>query len=434
MKLLNITNRYYIIIALALLVISSTFLAYRVLYLVDMQVSEHMLFEKQEIEKQLATQPDIQNLKFIIGDRIEVEPLEKFTTFQVQLTDTTAFDSYENIEVPFRVLRWQQLIGGDAYRITLSKRLTATIDYLDGVLLTLLLVAIDIIACFYFLNRYISRRVWRPFYRALRGLKNFDIHHGEKLTFQRSRVEEFDALNSELSKLTDKVARDYKNLREFTENMSHETQTPLAIIRSKLELLLQSENLRDEQVAYIQSSLDSVNRLSKMNKSLILLTRIENEQYSEEQVLPLAKTLSRMMEDLEPFVDKKEMRVEMNLDNNVRLKINKHLSEIMLSNLISNAIRHGERGGLLKIDLDKDHLLIANSGGALPISDDQIFERFKKGNQPDSVGLGLAIVKKICDHCKCDIHYSYEEGLHRFLIVFDSKKVNQFPESAISPV
>lgn len=423
MKLLNVTNRYYIAIALALLLISSAFLAYRVFYLLDNEISEHMLFEKMEIEKQLSTQHDIQGIDFVIGDKIEIEPLEKFTTFRVSLVDTSRFDSYEEDIVPYRRLSYEQLIGEDAYRITLWKRLSETDGLFSGIAFTLLLVAIDIIACFYFLNRWFSKRVWRPFYRALSGLKHFDLHKGERISFQRSEIEEFNTLNVELSKLTDKVARDYQNLREFTENMSHETQTPLAIIRSKLELLVQSEKLDSEQLGHIKSALDSVNRLSKMNKSLILLTRIENDQYNVAEVLNFSQLIRRQLDKFDLFISARELKLKMNLQEDVMLQINPNLAEILLTNLISNAIKYNRIQGELNIELSPGHLVISNSGAPLTIQGDQIFERFKKGDQPDSVGLGLAIVKKVCDHCSCNVHYTYEDEKHVFTIGFPEDKM-----------
>ncbi|MBP6335715.1 MAG: HAMP domain-containing histidine kinase, partial [Bacteroidia bacterium] len=420
---------YYIIIALVLLIVSSAFLTYRVLYLADNEISEHMLFEKMEIEKQLSSQRDIQGIQFVIGDRIEIEPLEKFTTFRVSLKDTNVYDAYEDEVVPFRRLSYEQLIGEDSYRITLWRRLTETEDLFGGVALTLLLVAIDIIACFYFLNRWFSKRIWRPFYRALSGLKHFDLHKGERISFQRSEIEEFNTLNVELSKLTDKVARDYQNLREFTENMSHETQTPLAIIRSKLELLVQSDNLSSEQLAHIRSSLDSVNRLSKMNKSLILLTRIENEQYNTAQNLNLTQLIRSQLDKFDLFISSRDLVVKTEMEDEVIKEMNPNLADILLSNLLSNAIKYNVPGGELIIQLNPKKLVISNSGGPLTIADDQIFERFKKGDQPDSIGLGLAIVKKVCDHCDCGIHYTYADHRHVITIEFPEDKIDDSEEA-----
>jgi signal transduction histidine kinase len=423
MKLLNITNRYYIIIALVLLLVSSAFLAYRVVYIVDNEISEHMLYEKLEIEKQLALQKDLQSIHFIIGDRLEIEPIDKFGSFRVNIKDTTIYDLYEKKRVPFRVLSYQQLVRGKAYNVKISRRLTENEQLVNGIFITLILVSLDIIICFYFLNRWFSSRVWNPFYRALNILKNFDLQKGGHVKFQKSKVDEFNTLNSELVRLTDKVSRDYKNLREFTENMSHETQTPLAIIRSKLELLLQ--NARDEeQVQQILGTLDSVNRLSKMNKGLILLTRIENDQYAGGQLLPFGELLRKQLEDLELFISSREIKVHTDIDDSVLIKMNPNLAGILFTNLLSNAIKYNINGGDLFVTLTKDKIVIANSGEPLTISGKEVFDRFKKGDSPDSVGLGLAIVKKIIDHDNFDIQYDYIGHLHTFTIHFQKVKID----------
>lgn len=427
MKLLNITNRYYIIIALVLLLVSSAFLAYRVVYIVDNETSEHMLFEKMEIEKQIALQKDLQDIHFIIGDRLEIEPIPKFSTFRVTIKDTSTYDLYEKKIVPFRVLAYQQLVKGKSYRVKISRRLTENEQLVNGIFVTLLLVSVDIIICFYFLNRWFSSRVWNPFYRALNILKNFDIQKGGVVYFQKSKVDEFNTLNSELSRLTDKVSRDFKNLREFTENMSHETQTPLAIIRSKLELLLQKAN-DEEQVKQVLSTLDSVNRLSKMNKGLILLTRIENDQYAGRQMLPLGKMLREQLDDLELFISSRSIKVHTQIDDSVNIKINPHLAGILFTNLLSNAIKYNINGGDLYVTLSKEGVIIANSGDPLTIPGKEVFERFRKGDSPDSIGLGLAIVKKIIDHVEFTINYDYTDNHHTFTIHF--QKVN-IPEKEI---
>ncbi|HQV99341.1 MAG TPA: HAMP domain-containing sensor histidine kinase [Bacteroidia bacterium] len=415
MKLLNLTNRYYIAIALVLLLVSSAFLAYRVLYLVDNEISEHMLFEKSEIAKQLEHQKGLQNLHLIFGDRIEIEPIPKFTSFRVNMTDTTFYDLYEKGKVPYRMMSYEQLVDGKSYRIKLARRLTETEQLAEGILATLLLVALDIIACFYFLNRWFSSKIWNPFYRALNVLKTFDLQKGGNTMFQRSQVDEFNALNAELSKLTDKVTRDYKNLREFTENMSHETQTPLAIIRSKLELLLQSE-LNETQLNQILSTLDSVNRLSKMNKGLIMLTRIDNDQYAGLQLLQMGKLLRKQLEDLELFISSKNIQLHENIDDKLLVRMNPHLADILLTNLLSNAIKYNLENGDLFVTFTKEKFEIANSGHAPVLSPDEVFDRFKKGESPDSIGLGLAIVRKIIDHIGAKIKYEYKADHHVFSI------------------
>ncbi|MFM9027638.1 MAG: sensor histidine kinase, partial [Bacteroidota bacterium] len=258
--------------------------------------------------------------------------------------------------------------------------------------------------------------IWRPFYRALDTLKRFDIQRGGKVRFEKSRVDEFNVLNEELGKLTDKVMDDYRNLREFTENMSHETQTPLAVIRSKLELLLQSDNLKAEQMEQVSATLDAVNRLSKMNRGLILLTRIDNEQYSEEAEIDFSRAVRKQLDDLMIFAQSRHLEVKTDFDDTLTVILNPYLNDILISNLLSNAIKYCTEGGTISISTTDGVYRVANSGAPLKFPDNRIFERFKKGDAADSVGLGLAIVKRIGDHYDMAVSYQYMSGMHVFSV------------------
>lgn len=418
MKLLNKTNEYYIAVAIALLFIGSFVTANRVIYLVNKEINERLIIEKGEVENQVANQVLIADAGIIIGDRIEVTPIERLSNYSVILKDTSRYVPFEGHLVPYRLLQYEKIINNKYYRIKILKRLPEVRDMFSGLVITIVLIMIDVIFCFYFLNRWFSRRIWSPFYYALDVLKKFDLRKGGKVTFSKSPVEEFSAMNYELTKLTDKVSRDYQNLKEFTENMSHETQTPLAIIHSKLDLMLQSENLTEEQTELIRSSLDAVTRLSRMNKSLIMLARIDNEQYADTKLVNLGGLIKKQLRSMEVFISSKELIVNENVDEQRIFQINEQLAEIMISNLLSNAIKYNKKGGQLNVEMYENYFIVSNSGDPLNIQENQIFERFKRGTQKDSVGLGLAIVKKICDHFKMKINYSYENHLHTFIIEF----------------
>ena len=301
MKLLNKTNEYYIAVGIALLFVGSFVVAQRVLYLVNKEINERLIYEKNDIESQISNQPQIANAGIIFGDRVEVTPIERFHTTFVQLKDTVRYDPHQEHMVSYRQLLYEKEINKKFYKIKILKRLPEVKDMFRGLAITIGLITVDVIFCFYFLNRWFSRRVWSPFYNALDVLRNFDLRRGGNVTFKKSSIEEFDAMNHELSKLTDKVSRDYQNLKEFTENMSHESQTPLSIIHSKLDLMLQSENLTEQQTERIRSSLDAVNRLSRMNKSLIMLARIDNDQYADTKLLNLGALIKKQLRGMEIF-------------------------------------------------------------------------------------------------------------------------------------
>ncbi len=418
MKLLNKTNEYYIAVAIAILFIGSFVIANRILSLVNKELNERLGNEKSAVELQIANQPELARSGIVLGDRIEIYPVEKFTTTSVELKDTGRYDPYSEKMVPYRQLSYEKLINTKVYRIKILKRLPEMLDLFQGLAITIILTAIDVIFCFYFLNRWFSRKVWAPFYGAINKLKAFDLNNRTQLVFRKSNIDEFNDLNEELTKLTDRIVHDYHNLKEFTENASHEIQTPLAIIRSRLELMLQSDLLNGEHVQNIQIAMEAVHRLSKLNKELILLTRIENRQFAESETFVLNDLISTQIEHLEAFITPKNIRVDKRMFVSTNVTMNRNLADILISNLLTNAIKYNHDGGKIVVELNEHYLIISNSGEQLKIDSDKIFERFLKDKQSESLGLGLAIVKKICDFHGFSIEYSYltHDKMHSFIV------------------
>ncbi len=418
MKLLNKTNEYYIAVAIAILFIGSFVISNRILYLVNKELNDRLGNEKSALEAQIANQPGLATTGIVIGDRIEITPIDKFVTTAVQLKDTIRYDAYLEKTVPYRQLLYEKMINYKVYRIRILKRLPEMLDLFQGLAITIILTAIDVIFCFYFLNRWFSRKVWAPFYGAINKLKAFDLHSRTQLVFKKSDIDEFNDLNVELSKLTDRIVHDYHNLKEFTENASHEIQTPLAIIRSRLELMLQSEMINQDHVQNIQVAMEAVHRLSKLNKELILLTRIENHQFEANETFVLNDLISTQIEHLEAFITPKNITVEKRMFVSVNMTMNRNLADILVSNLLTNAIKYNFPGGKIVVELNQHYLIISNTGEQLKIDSEKIFERFRKDKQSESLGLGLAIVKKICDFYGFTIDYSYlsYDKMHSFTV------------------
>ena len=260
----------------------------------------------------------------------------------------------------------------------------------------------------------------RPFNLTLEQIQKFSLKDSDqKIVFPRSGVKEFKRLNQFLSEMTKKVQSDYRSLKEFSENASHEFQTPIAVIQSKLELLLGDESLTEQQIEQVSYIQNAIRRLSNLSNSLALLTKIDNNEFSNVSELDLSEILSGMLEEFRELMDLKQIETETDLSSGVKLEADKVLVEILLTNLINNAIRHNWEEGKIKLSLTNASLLISNSGPELSIKPDDLFRRFKKSNQSaQSLGLGLAIVKKICDFYGYEIKYELKEGFHTIQIDF----------------
>jgi signal transduction histidine kinase len=263
----------------------------------------------------------------------------------------------------------------------------------------------------------VSKYILSSFHSSLNAIKNFNLKQRENLVLPKTRTDEFKLLNSFLSKMTLKALDDYRTLKEFSENASHELQTPLAIIRGKLELLLQS-NISDDQAKLIASANEAVDKLARTNQSLILLTKLDNQEYPS-HAINFSEVTSNTIAMLQELIEMKSIKLEKSVQPLVMVAIHPALADILLMNLMSNAIRHNFENGSIKVNLTNRHLTIENTGEPIRIPTDQLFVRFKKNAQSsDSAGLGLSIVKRICEINGFTINYYSARELHRLEIAF----------------
>jgi len=219
--------------------------------------------------------------------------------------------------------------------------------------------------------------------------------------------------------MSNSVLKDYEALKSFTENASHEIQTPLAVINSKIELLMQSENFSEPQMRHIQHIQEEVSRLSKLNQSLLLLTKIDNQQFKDHERVDIANIITRQLDNYEELMAAKEITLTKNIAGESFVMMNKTMAEILVSNLIINAIKHNIKNGTIEISADENQFTVKNTGATLSTNPGELFERFKKDKvNSESLGLGLSIVKKIADQYHFKTGYHYTNGLHTVSVFF----------------
>lgn len=417
-KLLHKTNRYVVFLSLGILLAGSIAVYFSIIYMVDAQITEHLSFEQKKVEMQLKNGENFSAIELNVGDKIHVDTLATFFQNHSYTRDTTLFDVSEQEQIPYRQLIFPISINGKKSTITISKSLLETEDFVEGIVIIVVSIAFILVLALFWMNRWVSKKVWAPFYRTLAELQAFDIHKSGKINFETSDILEFSELNNAVGKMTAKMFSDYINLKEFTENASHEIQTPLAIIIGRLELFLQSENLSQEQSRQIQGAYEATIRLSKLNQGLVLLTRIENRQYKDSEKISIGKIIEERILALNDFIAKRNLQIKLDLEHEKWITMNAELATILINNLIGNAIKHNVEGGRILVSLSEKKISIFNSGEALHIGAEKIFERFQKSKNSDSMGLGLAIVKKITDLYGYEINYHYIEMQHCITVVF----------------
>lgn len=290
-------------------------------------------------------------------------------------------------------------------------------DLLSGVMLQFVLIASILGIAIVFTLRFISKKLWKPFDDTLQAMETFRLEDNRPSDLPDCDITEFSRLNAVFNKLTADNLHSYRVQKEFTENASHELQTPLAVFQSKLDLLVQQPNLTEEQALIIQDLNLMCRRLARLNRNLLLLAKMDNGQFAMSKV-DLVKLIGELRPYFEALLGNITMKEEL-LPASLLLNANKSLLESLLSNLVVNAVRHNKPQGEINLTLRNDSLVISNTSDEAPLDEKQIFNRFfhSTANHHGN-GLGLAIVKAICDYHAWCLKYDYKGNRHVFTITF----------------
>ena len=342
------------------------------------------------------------------------------------LRDTVLLDPLEHELVPTRQLTFRLPAGAGrpAEWLTLRKSLVETQDLLRvvlGVMLgALALLLLGVVG----LNRWLARRLWRPFQHTLARLRAYDLHEHQPLGLPTPAIQEFAELNQALNQLSARLVADYESLREFTANAAHETQTPLAIMQAKMEQLLQAPALAEDEATMTQLGelLQATRRLSRLHQALTLLSRLENHQFAPAQRVPVR--LDQLLRDrlalLEPLLEARALRLTVRVAEDLPARsLHPGLADSLLHNLLQNAIKHNQPGGDIAVALTPEAFEVSNTGPAIMGDPARFFERFRKHNAAsDSPGLGLSIVQHICAFYGFRVRYAYAASHHTLRVEF----------------
>lgn len=418
MKLLNRTSRYYLIFSLLVFAIIGLALFFALRYTLNHSTDDSLEHTRPALAREFSHLERLEPTMYIMDEIIEIRRIPALTRAE-SYRDTSITVLEENGETeaePYRKYTYDGMIRGEPYRISISLSTLENEDLIRTLILVVLGGLLLFLLAINVLNRYLSRRLWWPFYRTLEQVKQFSVQQNTAPAFAHSETTEFNDLNRSLETMTGQLLREYDSLHRFTENASHEIQTPLAIIRNHVDMLLRQPERTEVDYGHIQGISEAISRLSKLNKSLLLLTKIEHDQFPDAAHLDLKPLLLEKLVQLAPMLEDKRITVTHQL-NNTSAYLPPTLADILLNNLLGNAIRHNLENGSLDVALTEKQLTITNSGPAHQLNDKVIFDRFRKaGGTAESLGLGLAIVKEICDRYGLGIRYEQGNGWHRMRV------------------
>lgn len=418
MKLISKTLIYYLLVSLPLLVVAGLLSYFLIKAELRDGTDETLLSEKVNAEK-LIRSLKTSNTIYLSSDSLSNIKLSSGSLLNSNFNDTLIFDQEENENIGARMLKSHYTFNRNTYQITLVKSTMDEEELLEGILATFALVIGFLIVSFVIVNWLLSKTLWKPFYSTLLQLNKYEIKNHELHHFNPENTIEFNQLNDALNKMMDKIYSDFIQQKEFTENASHEMQTPLAVVKANLSLLMQSPNLKEDEMNRLQTIENTIKKLSSLNKALILLSKIENNQFNESDTISIKAIVLRITDNFAEVIQSKNMSLDLNLNEDILMKMNPALAEILITNILQNAIRHNNENGKIAIASSRNQLIISNTGMPLSIPEEQLFMRFKKNDaSKESLGLGLAIVKSICKSNNINIEYSFHNSLHTFTLNF----------------
>ena len=422
--LLSKTTKPFIIYVLIILVISIP--AY---YLVVDAIWKHELDEHNDIVAR-KTASQINSLKLSEEKLIETIQLwndvQPSTNIRKLEKNDNLKDSIFIVEKPHDFLHFEEIdrfrclskviyLNKKPYRFNIETNIEETQETIFFISITTVFLFVLIVGGLLFLNRRLSKSVWKPFRETLDQLKTFSLNNQTKIEFSKTDVSEFDELNQSLTKLIEHNVSVYKTQKEFTENASHELQTPLAILKNKLDILLQNQDLTEKQYQIAEEMNRALSRSSRINKNLLLLAKIENNQFENSEI-HLDELLNQSMEILQEHFEQKNISVKTEISDNVKVNGNIGLTEVLINNLIINAIRHTSINGSILIRLSQSEFEVSNSGTG-KLNGDLLFKRFSRFSKDNNgSGLGLAIVQEICKSQNWTIDYRFENHNHIFSV------------------
>lgn len=339
--------------------------------------------------------------------------------------DETVYIASREEEEPARVLKTVfRDKDDDFYELTVAmptferEDLRLTILGWIVILYVLLLLAIVTV------NVWVLSRSLRPLYALLEWLDGFRVGRPDPPLNNETSVTEFRRLNEAALRSARRNEELFEQQKQFIGNASHELQTPLAVCRSRLEAMLDDATLSERQLGELLKTMETLDSLVRLNKTLLLLSRIDNGQFPATAPVDMPALAGRLLEDFGEVYACQGLKVRMVQEASLVAEMNPELASVLLTNLLKNAFVHNRPGGRVAVTIVHDGLSVRNTGSDAPLDASRIFDRFYRGTAREvSTGLGLALVRSICTLYGLTVAYSFEGGEHIFSLSFPKNRL-----------
>ena len=355
-------------------------------------------------------------MEFVI-EKVSPEYAKNHQTPAFQ-TDEEFIDDIQEDEIVREMSSVFQKRGID-YELTLSTHVFAWNDTLDFAIFSILTLAVALLVAIILIVSLIIIRNMRPLYRLTDWLRSRKSTEEIPKPDSRIKVQEFKEIETAVLEASERSKQVFEEQKRFIGNASHEIQTPIAICRNRLELLVDETQLDEHQLTEIEKTLDTLGYISRLNKSLLFLSKIDNHQFKEEAEIEINQVVNQALENLSEIFESMEVSVSVTEKQRIMAKMDPTLASSLVTNLLKNAFIHNLQGGNIAITLSDNTLIIGNTGKNEALDPETVFKTFyRKGENTNSTGLGLAIAKAICTEYGFEIRYQFIENQHTFSIKF----------------
>lgn len=417
MKLAQLYNRSSIIITVGILLIAGIVYYMAISFISDRQLDRDLTEEIDELHAYISSKQQLPKPVDFDEDQASFTPIGQ-QIIKRRFVDTPFVERQSAKTEEGRAVVDMVRLHGINYKIVIAESKEGTENLIQIISIITAVLGLLFIVALIVTNRYLLAGLWRPFYDLLAQLHSFQLSGTtNKQIIGNIKAEEFKALQSAIEGMSIKAQYDYQSLKIFTENASHEMMTPIAVMTSKLDNLIQDESLSGAQYEQLQDLYNASSKLARINQALLLLVKIDNHLINDTVELNLEVLILQKCSQFTEITQSKDITVTHDLQYK-RVKGSAYLLEVLIDNLFSNAIRHNIRGGQIYIHLDQSRLVFKNTGYAGPLDGDKIFERFNKSKTSDGTGLGLTIARNICANYGFTLSYEFQQPFHMFIITF----------------
>lgn len=376
---------------------------------------DYLISQKKEGKEILETQTNSNNVFFITPVDINTALSNQKSYYR----DTMIY-LYDKMETePARALT-QYFIDEEnrAYKIEIFTSTIEKKDLIETIAWWLFTLALILLLTIIIVYVWIYKKSMKPLYLLLNWQKNYNLGKKNQPLPQMSSIKEFQELYIATNQNTQRVEKAFEEQKNFIGNASHEIQTPLAISINRLENIL-NQDICEELAEEIVKTISTLEHLTRLNKTLLLLTKIENNQFLETENLSLASIVNNSIDVFKEIYEYKNIKVSIEVERDLNVNINKTLCEVLINNLIKNAFIHNIENGEISIKIYSNKIIFSNTSKSNELDTEKIFQRFfKESSSNSSIGLGLSLVKSICNNNNIKLDYYWKNNLHNFCLCF----------------